>query len=87
LQSVLACLRAVAGGGLWADGDLRVTMPRPGYARPSRLTPRESQIFNLMERGLRHSEIGQMLGIRPGTVKVHLRHISEKTGAQSRYHE
>jgi DNA-binding NarL/FixJ family response regulator len=85
LKALLACLRAVASGGVWADGEIRSDERRLARGRSAPLTPREAQIFRLTERGLRYSEIAQMLGIRPGTVKVHLKHIAEKTGARSRY--
>ena len=38
-----------------------------------------------MERGYKNKEIGQTLGIRTGTVKIHLKHIFEKTGIRGRY--
>jgi DNA-binding CsgD family transcriptional regulator len=40
----------------------------------------------LVERGLTNGEIARELGIRPGTVKIHLKHLYEKTGLRSRYH-
>jgi DNA-binding NarL/FixJ family response regulator len=85
LRTLVACLRAVASGAVWADGEIRPAGRWPARAQAAPLTPREAQVFDLMERGLRHSEIGQMLSIRPATVKVHLKHITEKTGVQSRY--
>jgi DNA-binding NarL/FixJ family response regulator len=49
------------------------------------LTPREQQVLELVEQGLRNKEIARELGIRPGTVKIHLKHIFEKTGVRGRY--
>jgi DNA-binding NarL/FixJ family response regulator len=34
---------------------------------------------------LKNKEIGEKLGIRTGTVKIHLKHIFEKTGIRGRY--
>ena len=49
------------------------------------LTPREVQVMELVERGYRNKDIGLSLGIRTGTVKIHLKHIFEKTGIRGRY--
>ena len=38
-----------------------------------------------MEQGCKNKEIALELGIRPGTVKIHLKHIFEKTGVRGRY--
>jgi two-component system nitrate/nitrite response regulator NarL len=38
-----------------------------------------------VERGLKNKEIGESLGIQTGTVKIHLKHIFEKTGIRGRY--
>ena len=51
----------------------------------SELTPREQQVLELVEQGFKNKEIAQDLGIRPGTVKIHLKHIFEKTGVRGRY--
>jgi len=81
---VLACLEAVAGGATWIDETL---LRRTAYRkqRPCELTPREQQILELVREGLKNKEIAEELGIRPGTVKIHLKHIFEKTGIRSRY--
>ena len=50
-----------------------------------RLTPRELQVMELVERGFKNKDIGLNLGIRTGTVKIHLKHIFEKTGIRGRY--
>lgn len=84
-ETLLNCLRSVAGGAAWMEQDLfhpRLRAPRgPG----PELTPREQQILELVGLGLKNREIGAELGIRPGTVKVHLKHIFEKTGVRSRF--
>jgi two-component system nitrate/nitrite response regulator NarL len=51
----------------------------------SALTARELQVIDLVERGLKNKEIGDALGIQTGTVKIHLKHIFEKTGIRGRY--
>ena len=49
------------------------------------LTAREQQVLELVEQGFKNKEIATELGIRPGTVKIHLKHIFEKTGVRGRY--
>jgi len=49
------------------------------------LTTRELQVRDLVERGLKNKDIAAALGIRTGTVKIHLKHIFEKTGIHGRY--
>ena len=51
----------------------------------SELTAREQQVLELVEQGCKNKEIAGELGIRPGTVKIHLKHIFEKTGIRGRY--
>ena len=51
----------------------------------SELTAREHQVLELVEQGFKNKEIALELGIRPGTVKIHLKHIFEKTGVRGRY--
>jgi DNA-binding NarL/FixJ family response regulator len=38
-----------------------------------------------LERGWRNRDIAAELGIRIGTVKIHVKHIFEKTGIRGRY--
>jgi DNA-binding NarL/FixJ family response regulator len=53
--------------------------------RRSQLTPREHEVAELVERGLKNRDIGRRLGIQTGTVKIHMKHIFEKTGVHGRY--
>ena len=83
VDDLLACVRAVLGGATWmAFGLLPEIVVRN---ERSTLTARERQVIELVERGLKNKEIGESLGIQTGTVKIHLKHIFEKTGIRGRY--
>src|SRR5262249_42975950 len=85
LAAVLACLRSVAAGRSWMeDCVFRDTSRTDRYPR-SELTSREQQVLELVEQGCKNKDIAKELGIRPGTVKIHLKHIFEKTGIRGRY--
>jgi DNA-binding NarL/FixJ family response regulator len=85
MATLVSCLRAVAAGANWMEDALfRDTPKTESYAR-SELTPREQQVLDLVEGGMKNREIARELGIRPGTVKIHLKHIFEKTGVRGRY--
>ena len=82
---MLACLRAVAQGRSWMqDSVFRESAALETQVRND-LTPREHQVMELVEQGFKNREIAQELGIRPGTVKIHLKHIFEKTGVRGRH--
>ena len=85
LQKLLSCLRSVAAGITWMEEDLLRETDRPVRLARSPLTVRESQVMDLVERGMKNKDIGTSLGIRTGTVKIHLKHIFEKTGIRGRY--
>ena len=85
LQSLLSCLRSVAAGTTWMEEDLLREPDRPVRLGRSPLTARELQVMELVERGMKNKDIGTSLGIRTGTVKIHLKHIFEKTGIRGRY--
>ncbi|MGP8247116.1 MAG: LuxR C-terminal-related transcriptional regulator [Bryobacteraceae bacterium] len=82
LREFLSCFQSVAGGDSWMEEDLR-----RGPNRPCRvpLTHREAEIMERLERGWRNRDIAAELGIRVGTVKIHIKHIFEKTGIRGRY--
>jgi DNA-binding NarL/FixJ family response regulator len=83
--TLLACLENVAMGCTWMEEDF--FREGSGFDRQNRLqlTVREQQVMELVEQGLRNKEIASELGIQPGTVKIHLKHIFEKTGVRGRY--
>ncbi|MGA2270800.1 MAG: response regulator transcription factor [Bryobacteraceae bacterium] len=85
LDTLLDCIRTVAGGSVWMEEDMPAAPERPVRAGRSALTARERQVMELVERGLKNKDISIALGIRTGTVKIHMKHIFEKTGIHGRY--
>jgi len=85
LMDLSNCIRTVAAGGTWMEHGVTQDFRPPLHPGRSALTIRESQVMDLVERGFRNKEIADTLGIRTGTVKIHLKHIFEKTGIHGRY--
>ena len=85
VQAVMACLRTVASGRSWMEDCVFRDSSRSDRYPRSELTAREQQVLELVEQGMKNKEIAGELGIRPGTVKIHLKHIFEKTGVRGRY--
>jgi DNA-binding NarL/FixJ family response regulator len=75
----------VTSGSTWLEDGIFGDTDRLSQPRRSQLTPREVEIADLVEKGLRNRDIANNLGIRTGTVKIHLKHIFEKTGVRGRY--
>jgi two-component system nitrate/nitrite response regulator NarL len=83
---VIECLRTVASGSIYLESSLR--SPNGGLPRRNgvlRITRREREIVEFVCRGMKNKEIAEALSITPGTVKVHLMHIFEKTGVKDRF--
>jgi two-component system nitrate/nitrite response regulator NarL len=83
-ETLITCLRAVTTGNTWLEDGIFGDTERSSKQR-SQLTPREVEIAGLVEKGLRNRDIARDLGIQTGTVKIHLKHIFEKTGVRGRY--
>ena len=79
LRELLACIRTAAAGNTWAEEQMLSEPVR------SPLTAREAQVAELVEHGMKNRDIAGTLGISTGTVKIHLKHIFEKTGIRGRY--
>jgi DNA-binding NarL/FixJ family response regulator len=85
-------LEVVQDGSLWAPRKvLAQLLEARGAARPpvgtpngAKFTVRENQVMRLLVQGQSNREIGETLGIGPGTVKAHLGRIMRKTGVGNR---
>jgi len=85
LEALLECMRTVGAGRTFMEESVLQEPERTARGAHSNLTSRELQVVELVEQGLKNRDIGSQLGIRPGTVKIHLKHIFEKTGIRGRY--
>lgn len=85
LATILRCLRVVGSGASWMETGPAEEPERSERGARSNLTSRERQVLELVEQGLRNKDIAGKLGIQPGTVKIHMKHIFEKTGVRGRY--
>ena len=54
-----------------------------GHYEP--LTPRETEVLNLMAQGLPSRQIAARLGISYATVRSHIRSVGGKLGAHSKH--
>jgi two-component system, NarL family, nitrate/nitrite response regulator NarL len=85
LEMLLRCIDTVHSGSTWMEDQILQSVARPIRMARSPLTARELQVMELVEQGLKNKDIAVNLGIRTGTVKIHLKHIFEKTGIRGRY--
>ena len=85
-DTFVRCLEGVLEGRTWVeDFGFSDEIVQDLPVVHSSLTSRERQVLELVEQGMRNKEIAIELGIRPGTVKIHMKHIFEKTGVHGRY--
>ncbi len=85
VSSLLSAVRTVASGSTWMEECFIREADRSIRGHRSNLTGRELQVLELVEQGMRNKDIAVALGIQAGTVKIHLKHIFEKTGIRGRY--
>jgi two-component system nitrate/nitrite response regulator NarP len=82
---LIDCLDSVRAGDEWIDRNIQEEAARPTAARDrSLLSPRETELVQLVRQGLRNRDIADRLGITEGTVKVYLHSVFEKTGVANR---
>lgn len=81
IELLIKCLHKVHEGELWFDRQL--TAMEASYRRVA-LTPRQSQLAEMVADGLRNKEIADSLAISEGAVKVYLSHLFEKLGIEDR---
>src|SRR5258708_17677804 len=90
-RDVLAAAMGAAASGLVVRGRAQAASLAPGLAEGDeaqqpveQLTPRESQVLQLLGHGLTNAEIGRALGVSEHTAKFHVGTVLGKLGARSR---
>jgi DNA-binding NarL/FixJ family response regulator len=78
------CSPRVAGFLFRHIASMANEQPQPGPASPPSLTARESQILDLLRRGMTNKMISRTLGIELPTVKNHVHSILAKLGVHRR---
>ncbi|MGC4074892.1 MAG: response regulator transcription factor [Nibricoccus sp.] len=81
LERLLEAIRQVNRGEQYLPPEISVRMTSRMF---SNLSPRELEVLNLVGKGMSNKEIGSMLGLTEGTVKVHLTNILDKLDVSDR---
>lgn len=90
-KSIVQAVRVILEGQIWLSGDMR-SMALERFAdridsgdsnKLESLSNRELEVFRLIGRGLKKSEITQQLGISPSTIETYRANIKRKLGIAS----
>ena len=82
--ALVDALRAVRRGEVPVDARLTRALVRMSESSRIQLTQREHDVLRLLRDGLSNQQIGLRLGIRPTTVKTHLRNAFDQIGVDDR---
>jgi DNA-binding NarL/FixJ family response regulator len=90
-EEIELAIRAVAAGRTHLDPAVQqrlieavVEAPPAAGSAPDDLTAREVEVLKLIAAGLSNAEIASALVVSGATVKTHVNHIFQKTGARDR---
>jgi DNA-binding NarL/FixJ family response regulator len=90
-EEIERAIRAVADGHTHLDPAIQrrlvatvLSTKTPNPALPDDLTTREIEVLKLIAAGLSNAEIAAALVVSAATVKTHINHIFQKTGARDR---
>jgi len=87
---LLAAMRDVLSGGSPMNSHIARKIvqsfqrPAPVASPTVSLSPRESEVLDLLAKGYLYKEIGDRMGLSYATVHTHIRHIYEKLQVRSR---
>ncbi len=82
VEEILSAVRSAMGGEVYMSEDIRRIYETRKGAKG--LSPRESEVLGAVAEGLNNRLIGERLGISENSVKMHLKRIFYKLGADDR---
>ncbi len=83
-ELIEAVLTAAAGGSVIDEKLAAVVTDHLGDTSVRNLSPRQTEVLELVAAGLHNREIGERLGLSARTVEVHLRNAFDRLGVSSR---
>lgn len=81
-SAILNAIRTVAEGGTFFPDAVKQVY-RQRQMMPD-LTARETEVLQMIAKGLSNHEIGHVLGVGAETIKIHLKHIFDKLAVANR---
>ena len=82
VEEILGAIRSAMKGDVYMSEDIRRIYETRKGAKG--LSPRETEVLNAVADGLNNRQIGERLGISENSVKMHLKRIFYKLGADDR---
>ncbi|MBY5441354.1 response regulator [Rhizobium leguminosarum] len=84
-RGLAEAIRTVVGGSRFISTTMRAKIVEKSlFRRPASLTPRETEVIELVAEGLSNKHIGRRLNLQEKTIKHHMTEILFKLGASNR---
>ncbi|MGO7587923.1 response regulator [Rhizobium leguminosarum] len=83
-RGLAEAIRTVVGGSRFISPTMRAKVEKSLFGRPASLTPRETEVIELVAEGLSNKHIGRRLNLQEKTIKHHMTEILSKLGASNR---
>ncbi|MBY5485368.1 response regulator transcription factor [Rhizobium leguminosarum bv. viciae] len=83
-RGLAEAIRTVVGGSRYISPSMRAKVEKTLLDRPASLTPRETEVIELVAGGLTNKQIARRLDLQEKTIKHHMTEILSKLGASNR---
>ncbi|MEX1281126.1 MAG: response regulator transcription factor [Acidimicrobiia bacterium] len=83
-DELLRALAVVHDGGVYLHGDVAAAVTEADGTAGGLLSPRETEVLQLVARGYENKQVARALGIGEATVKTYLSDAFERLGASGR---
>ncbi|MBY3088591.1 response regulator transcription factor [Rhizobium laguerreae] len=83
-RGLAEAIRTVVGGSRYISPSMRAKLEKTLLDRPASLTPRETEVMELVAEGLTNKHIARRLDLQEKTIKHHMTEILLKLGASNR---